>query len=124
MAPGENAMLVRSQALSKVIVLAAIALAFAANHASGQDSPSAKCIECHTKITPSIVSDWKLSKHSGADVGCVVCHGGGHTSADDVANVKIPTPETCAACHAQQVAEYRKGKHSVAWAAMKAMPTG
>jgi hydroxylamine dehydrogenase len=116
-------MLVRSQVLLKIASLAAIVLVFSASPARSQDSPSAKCIDCHTKITPNIVSDWKLSKHSGADVGCVVCHGAGHTSADDVANVKMPTPDTCATCHADQVAQYRKGKHSIAWAAMKAMPT-
>jgi hypothetical protein len=90
---------------------------------AGSASPSAQCIECHGKTTPGIVSDWKLSKHSQADVGCVVCHGDQHTSAQDVAKVKIPTPDTCADCHADQVAQYKKGKHSIAWAAMKAMPT-
>ena len=69
-------------------------------HLAGADvSPSAKCIECHSKTTPNIVSDWKLSKHSGADIGCAVCHGDEHTSASDVAKVKIPTPDTCADCH-------------------------
>jgi hydroxylamine dehydrogenase len=91
--------------------------------AADSASPNAQCIECHGKTTPSIVSDWKLSKHSQSDVGCVVCHGGEHTSATDVAKVKIPTPDTCADCHAEQVAQYKKGKHSIAWAAMKAMPT-
>jgi hypothetical protein len=86
-------------------------------------SPNAQCIECHSKTTPNIVSDWKLSKHSQSDIGCVVCHGGEHASANDVAKVKIPTPDTCADCHSDQVAQYKKGKHSVAWAAMKAMPT-
>jgi len=93
-------------------------------HLAGADvSPSAKCIECHSKTTPNIVSDWKLSKHSGADIGCAVCHGDEHTSASDVAKVKIPTPDTCADCHSDQVAQFKKGKHAMAWAAMKAMPT-
>jgi hypothetical protein len=56
-------------------------------------------------------------------VGCVVCHGNQHTSASDVAKVKIPTPDTCADCHSDQVAQFKKGKHAMAWAAMKAMPT-
>ncbi len=81
------------------------------------------CIECHSKVTPNIVSDWKLSKHSSADVGCATCHGDEHTSAGDVAKVKIPTPDTCADCHSDQVAQFKKGKHAMAWAAMKAMPT-
>ena len=84
---------------------------------------SASCIECHTKQTPNIVSDWKLSKHSQMEVGCAVCHGDQHQSAADVAKVKIPTPDTCAQCHKTQVEQYQHGKHSKAWAAMMAMPT-
>jgi len=88
-----------------------------------QPGPAAQCIECHSKITPNIVSDWKLSKHSQVEVTCVACHGDQHTSAGDVVKVKIPTPDTCATCHQTQVEQFRKGKHSVAWAAMLAMPT-
>ncbi|HTS34728.1 MAG TPA: multiheme c-type cytochrome [Candidatus Solibacter sp.] len=88
-----------------------------------QTATAAQCLECHTKVTPNIVSDWKLSKHSQAEVTCVACHGDQHTSASDVSKVKIPTPETCAQCHEQQVAQFHKGKHAMAWAAMKAMPT-
>jgi hypothetical protein len=87
------------------------------------NNPAATCIDCHSKQTPNIVSDWKLSKHSGMEVTCVTCHGDQHQSATDVAKVKIPTPETCAQCHQTQVEQYRHGKHSKAWAAMMAMPT-
>jgi len=87
------------------------------------ESPATQCIDCHSKVTPNIVSDWRLSKHSQMEVTCVACHGDQHTSASDVAKVKIPTPETCATCHQTQVAQFKKGKHSIAWAAMKAMPT-
>jgi len=90
----------------------------------GQQSSSAtQCIDCHTKVTPNIVSDWKLSRHSQIEVTCVSCHGDQHTSAGDVAKVKIPTPETCATCHQAQVDQFMKGKHAMAWAAMNAMPT-
>ena len=81
------------------------------------------CVECHTDVTPGIVADWKVSKHSGVGVQCAVCHGGEHESADDVAEVKIPTPETCAACHSDRVEQFKSGKHALAWAAMNAMPT-
>ena len=89
----------------------------------GQQSAASQCIDCHSKITPNIVSDWKLSKHSQVEVTCVACHGDQHSSASDVAKVRIPTPETCATCHQTQVEQFHKGKHSMAWAAMKAMPT-
>ena len=81
------------------------------------------CIECHYNVTPNIVSDWQLSKHAENGVECDVCHGDEHTSADDVSKVKLPTPETCEQCHEKQVSQYKKGKHAIAWAAMKAMPT-
>ncbi len=82
-----------------------------------------QCVECHKKVTPNIVSDWQLSKHSQNEVACAVCHGDGHKTAQDVANAKIPTPETCGTCHEDRVAQFKAGKHAVAWAAMKAMPT-
>jgi hydroxylamine dehydrogenase len=81
------------------------------------------CVTCHKTVTPNIVSDWQASKHSQNEVDCSVCHGDQHTSAQDVANVKIPTPETCGGCHDTRVQEFKSGKHAVAWAAMKAMPT-
>ena len=88
-----------------------------------QATNSGTCVDCHSKQTPNIVSDWKLSKHSQLDVTCATCHGDQHRSAADVARVKIPTPDTCAQCHQTQVEQYKHGKHSKAWAAMMAMPT-
>ncbi|MFC2157376.1 multiheme c-type cytochrome [Acidobacteriota bacterium] len=82
-----------------------------------------ECVNCHKKTTPNIVSDWQLSKHSQNEVDCSVCHGDGHMDPYDVANVKIPTPATCAECHEEKVEQFSKGKHAFAWAAMKAMPT-
>lgn len=81
------------------------------------------CVDCHKDVTPGIVSDWELSKHSENEVTCSVCHGDGHTSAEDVANVEIPTPETCGMCHEERVEQFKKGKHALAWAALNAMPT-
>ncbi len=82
-----------------------------------------ECIQCHQKITPGIVADWKASKHSQQGVDCVECHGGQHKTKDDVANALIPKPETCASCHPDQVKQFKAGKHAFAWAAMNAMPT-
>ncbi len=82
-----------------------------------------ECIECHKETTPYIVSDWQLSKHSQNDVDCTVCHGDEHNSADSADKALIPTPDTCAVCHEEKVEQFKKGKHAVAWIAMKAMPT-
>jgi uncharacterized CHY-type Zn-finger protein len=81
------------------------------------------CIECHKTVTPGAVGDWQLSKHSQEGVTCDVCHGDAHTTADDAVEAKLPTPETCRACHATQVEQFGKGKHALAWVAMEAMPT-
>ena len=83
----------------------------------------ATCVECHTKATPGIVTDWKISKHGAMGLDCSVCHGKAHTSAADVAKAERPKPETCGACHPERVKQYKSGKHAFAWAAMKAMPT-
>ncbi len=56
-------------------------------------------------------------------VECGDCHGYEHNSDSDVAKVRIPTPETCADCHPERVEQYSQGKHAMAWAAAKAMPT-
>jgi len=81
------------------------------------------CVDCHKDITPNIVTDWQISKHSQNDVSCATCHGDAHQSKDDFANVEIPTPQTCANCHETQVEQFSKGKHAAAWTVMNAMPT-
>ncbi len=81
------------------------------------------CVECHKKITPNIVSDWQLSRHYQNKIGCSDCHGDQHKSAQDVAKARIPTPDTCGACHEARLKQFKSGKHAVAWAAMNAMPT-
>ncbi|PKL81486.1 MAG: cytochrome C, partial [Ignavibacteriae bacterium HGW-Ignavibacteriae-3] len=81
------------------------------------------CVDCHNKINPNIVSDWKLSKHSVNEIGCEICHGTDHKNSNDYSKAVLPTPETCNSCHDAQVEQYKKGKHAAAWAAMNAMPT-
>ena len=79
------------------------------------------CVDCHTRETPNIVAQWQKGT-AGHLAGCALCHGSEHRDATDVAKAKLPTPETCQACHPSQVEQYRAGKHSLAWTAMKAMP--
>ena len=90
----------------------------------GQTSNAgAQCVECHSKVTPNVVTDWKQSKHHEMGIECDTCHGSDHRTASDAAKAKIPTPDTCGQCHDAQLAQFEKGKHSMAWAAMEAMPT-
>ncbi|GAB4365282.1 MAG: hypothetical protein Kow0042_04420 [Calditrichia bacterium] len=81
------------------------------------------CVDCHKKETPNIVKDWELSKHSQNEVFCGVCHGENHQTAEDFAYAEVPTPQTCASCHDEQVEQFTRGKHAAAWTAMTAMPT-
>lgn len=108
------------------ILLAAPFLLFAAA-AAAANAPAkpadSACVECHRKITPGVVADWELSRHSAEGVDCSVCHGDAHTTAADAAKAAIPTPETCGQCHADRVEQFAKGKHAKAWVALQAMPT-
>jgi uncharacterized CHY-type Zn-finger protein len=81
------------------------------------------CLDCHTRETPGIVSDWQISRHGQRGITCSVCHGAQHSNAYDTDQVNIPTPETCGTCHGDRVVEFSRGKHAAAWAAMNAMPT-
>ena len=104
-----------------LLMLALLALAMGISPLMGLAAPT--CVDCHKSVTPNIVTDWEISKHGQIGLDCSVCHGSQHNSPDNVADVQIPTPDTCAACHAAQVEQYKAGKHALAWAAMKAMPT-
>jgi uncharacterized CHY-type Zn-finger protein len=79
------------------------------------------CLMCHKSLTPGAVADWQASKHAANGVGCAVCHGEQH--ANEGEGAKTVTAETCAGCHKQRFDEYKAGKHALAWAALKAMPT-
>lgn len=81
------------------------------------------CVECHNKVTPNIVADWRLSQHAQNDISCSACHGASHQSATDVDKVTLPTIATCKQCHEDQAAQFSKGKHAFAWVSMNAMPT-
>ncbi|MCK5273860.1 MAG: cytochrome c3 family protein, partial [Alphaproteobacteria bacterium] len=82
-----------------------------------------ECLDCHAALSANIVADWRQSKHSEADIGCADCHGSDHLKSNDFDKVAFPTPDTCGQCHDERAAQYKRGKHAFAWAALKAMPT-
>ena len=111
---------VRLPPVVAITLIAILALSpVAGEKISAQNGSS--CITCHTTETPGIVEQWLESKMSPL-LDCSICHGAAHTSAEDVDKVVLPTPSTCAQCHKTQTSQYREGKHSLAWAAMNAMP--
>ncbi len=81
-----------------------------------------KCISCHQKITPKIVSDWKISRHAESDVSCIDCHGSKHKTMKDYSLARLPDELVCAECHQDQYDQFMKGKHSLGWKAMMALP--
>jgi hypothetical protein len=104
--------------LTAALLLAALTAA-PARAAESRDT----CVTCHAKLQPGIVSDWELSRHARAQVGCAACHGRAHQGADDVAEAELPTIDTCQRCHQLQAAQFRASKHARAWMAVKALPT-
>jgi hydroxylamine dehydrogenase len=82
-----------------------------------------RCAACHAGLEPGIVSDWHLSRHWRARVGCADCHGTTHVGPADVSMAQLPTVETCQRCHERQALQFLRGKHARAWTAVKALPT-
>ena len=105
------------------LLLSLAVLALAACGGEDTERASSDCVECHRDVTPNIVTDWELSRHSSEGVDCSLCHGDQHRSADDVALVQTATPDVCATCHPIQTEQFQGGKHALAWASMNAMPT-
>jgi len=80
------------------------------------------CVECHKKVTPNIVTDFKSGEMGKSGMDCSDCHGDGHQSATDVSMVQLPTEKTCQPCHEDQHDQYLDGKHAAGWVALTAMP--
>ncbi|MGE5188650.1 MAG: multiheme c-type cytochrome [Gemmatimonadota bacterium] len=112
-------------ALAAVLVLSALlAVPVPAAAAGGDEAPApsgSACIDCHRKVTPGVVAQF-LAGRMAREMDCSGCHGTEHTAAGDAGKAKLPTPETCAGCHEDRVAQYRQGKHVLAWSAMNALP--
>lgn len=89
---------------------------------AGSPAKDEVCVACHRGVTPLQVEDWKMSKHSENDVTCSTCHGSEHKSKKTVDLVKMPDESICAECHEEQVEQFKKGKHSLGWSSMKALP--
>ncbi len=62
-------------------------------------NPAESCEGCHARVTPAVHSSWAASRHAGAGIGCVACHGA--PSADFKPR---PGASICATCHADQAA--------------------
>ena len=81
------------------------------------------CIDCHTKVSPGMVQDYKVSMHAeSGEVTCSTCHGEEHISAEDYKKAKLPDEHLCAECHEEQFNEFKSGKHNFGWTSLNAIP--
>jgi hydroxylamine dehydrogenase len=80
------------------------------------------CVDCHQKSNPVLVQQYLEGVMGKAEIECTQCHGAEHRNATDYKKVKMPNADTCKSCHTKQVEQFKAGKHSLAWAAMTAMP--
>ncbi len=80
------------------------------------------CIDCHSKVTPGYVADWKQSMHAENGIECDVCHGDAHTNAGDAEKATMPDETVCGMCHEDQLAQFASGKHSHGWSSLNALP--
>lgn len=96
--------------------------------ATAQDSvgrkDSSQCVGCHITVTPGVVSQHLSSPMASpslgdSKVGCADCHGDQHKTKDDFKLASMPTADTCKECHKAQHRQFAKGKHNLAWFAMK-----
>jgi formate-dependent nitrite reductase cytochrome c552 subunit len=80
---------------------------------SGVKSPVDPCLECHTRETPKVVSQWKEGKHSKTGVKCYVCHFAEADNTDGMEHngffvVTDMSEATCESCHPEDGAALRK----------------
>ena len=74
----------------RILLLLGILLLTDCDPSNDPPRPTSDCVTCHQDITPGIAKDWELSTLSGKGVDCVMCHGTGHSSEDDVARTGVP----------------------------------
>jgi len=78
---------------------------------------SKRCVECHAKESPGIVSHWRDSAHALMDVACLDCHQAEEGEPDawkheGVVIATIVTPLDCAECHETEQEEFAASHHS------------
>jgi len=84
---------------------------------------AASCVECHAKLTPGHVNDWKDSRHGHVGVSCLDCHvvkkdnpmAGQNcegVKGTDVYISVLVSPKTCSKCHPNEVKEFQNSGHA------------
>lgn len=116
-------MRMRKSASILIITTFVIGGALFLNEALSEETPERKtsCVQCHEKIMPGQVADWRSSRHFEEDITCSDCHGENHKSEKDANLVTLPDEHVCAECHEEQFNQFVKGKHNFGWSSLNAM---
>ena len=69
---------------------------------------NAACLQCHEKTARML---WKGSAHESRDVACTDCHNVMHPATETGSLAKPSVMQTCARCHATQVAKVTHYSH-------------
>lgn len=80
---------------------------------------SKACVDCHKEKSPSIVTQWGISKHYRANVGCFECHSASPKDPDAFEHqgatiAVIVSPKDCGRCHEHEVEEFTNSHHAKA----------
>jgi hydroxylamine dehydrogenase len=103
--------------LQALVTLLVFLFIFFSPTASWAEEKIGDCLGCHQKETKGIFQAWVNSKHAKNGVDCITCH----KSHDEARPKKSAVePEVCGQCHAEKVAQFRKGRHSITWKRMEA----
>jgi hydroxylamine dehydrogenase len=78
---------------------------------------SKKCVECHTSTSPSLVEQWRNSKHALRGVGCIDCHEAQKTDKDAWEHegkliAVIVSPADCSKCHSKENEQFQSSHHA------------
>ncbi len=78
---------------------------------------SKKCVDCHTVKSPSLVEQWRDSKHALRGVGCMECHQAEKSDVDawehEGASIAvIVSPKDCAKCHIKENQQFQASHHA------------
>lgn len=76
-----------------------------------------ECVECHTRVTPGIVTQWKESEHAKQKVACLDCHKAAEGRPDaymhhEAKIVTVVTPKACSACHKDEFTQFENSHHA------------
>ncbi len=114
----------KGRALITVIAIVALVAAMAfyiMTRAGAEDEkPQSMCVVCHTQSTPSVVAQFKESKHSKMGLDCATCHAsqegapGAKKHFDGSFITPIVSPKVCGKCHETQEKEFSASYHASA----------